>query len=39
VESCPAGQVPRSLVHSSLLPSEDDTGADMSEAPDEASGN
>lgn len=39
VESCPAGQVPRSLVHSSLLPSDDDTGADMSEAPDEASDN
>ena len=39
VESCPAGQVPRSLVHSSLLPSEDDASADMSEAPDEASGN
>ena len=34
VESCPAGQVPRSLVHSSLLPSEDDAVADMSEEPD-----
>jgi hypothetical protein len=39
VESCPAGQVPRSLVHSSLLPPEDDVGGDMSEVPDEASGN
>ncbi|RIJ23462.1 hypothetical protein D1224_04140 [Henriciella barbarensis] len=40
VASCPAGQVPRSLVHSSLLPSDQDEGAvDAAQSPGEADGN
>jgi hypothetical protein len=31
METCPAGQVPRSLVHSSLLPSEDDEAVSETE--------